>query len=107
MTELATTVGVTLLVTVLAMWAIRPAASCELAPEPHQRLNLDRLVDREHLATDVREIGRLARRYAARTAPATGIDAAIAQCEERLDVQLVTAHDVTIEQVRSATTRER
>jgi hypothetical protein len=107
MTELATTVGVALLFTLLAMWAAGPAASCELAPEPQQRLNLDRLVDREHLATDVREIARLARRYAARTAPATGIDAAILQCEEKLDGQLVTAHDLTIEQVRSATTRER
>ena len=107
MTELAATVGVALLVTLLAMWAAGPTASCELAPEPHQRLNLDRLVDREHLATDVREIGRLARRYAARAAPAVGIDLAIAQCEEKLDGQLVTAHDVTIEQVRSATTRER
>ncbi len=107
MTELATTVGVALLFTLLAMWAAGPAASCELAPEPQQRLNLDRLVDREHLATDVREIARLARRYAARTAPAVGIDAAIAQCEEKLDGQLVTAHDVTSEQVRSATARER
>jgi hypothetical protein len=107
MIELATTVGVALLFTLLAMWAAGPAASCELAPEPHRRLNLDRLVDREHLATDVREIARLARRYVPRTAPAGGIDQTIAECEEKLDGQLVTAHDVTIEQVRSATTRER
>jgi hypothetical protein len=107
MTELATTVGVALLFTLLAMWATGPAASCELAPEPHQRLNLDRLVDREHLATDVRAIARLARRHAARTAPAGGTDQAIAECEEKLDGQLLTSHEVTIEQVRSATTRER
>jgi len=107
MTELVTSVGVALLFTCLAMWAIGPAASCEMAPEPHQRLNLDRLVDREHLATDVRQIARLARRYAARAAPAVGIDGTIGQCEEKLGRQLVTAHDVTIEQVRSATTRER
>jgi hypothetical protein len=107
MTELATTVGVALLFTLLAMWATGPAASCELAPEPHQRLNLDRLVDREHLATDVRDIARLARRYAARATPPAGLDQTIAQCEETLDGQLVRAHDVTIEQVRSAATRER
>jgi hypothetical protein len=107
MTELATSVGVALLVTLVAMWAIRPGASCELAAEPHQRLDLDRLVDREHLATDVREIARLARRYAARAAPAVGIDGTIAQCEEKLEGQLVTAHDLTVEQVRSATARER
>jgi hypothetical protein len=107
MTELATSVGVALLVTLVAMWAIRPGASCELAPEPHQRLDLDRLVDREHLATDVREIARLARRYAARAAPAVGVDGTFAQCEEKLEGQLVTAHDLTVEQVRSATARER
>ena len=107
MTELATTVGVALVFTLLAMWAAGPGASCQLAPEPHQRLDLDRLVDREHLATDVREVARVARRYAARAAPPDGIDATIAQCEETLDVQLVTAHDVTMEQVRSASTRER
>jgi hypothetical protein len=99
-------VSAALLFTLLAMWAIRPA-SCELAAEPHQRLNLDRLVDREHLATDVREIARLARRYAVRAAPAAGTDGTIADCEEKLDAQLVTAHDLTIEQVRSARTRER
>ena len=107
MTELATSVGVVLLVTVLAMWATRPAASCELAAEPHRHLNLDRLVDREHLATDVREIARVARRYAARAAPPAEVGETIAQCEDKLNGQLVTAHDVTIEQVRSATTRER
>jgi hypothetical protein len=85
MTELATTVGVALLFTLLAMWATGPAASCTLAPEPHQRLDLDRLVDREHLATDVREIARVARRYAARTAPPDGIDATIAM--KRHDVR--------------------
>jgi len=107
MTELAATVGVALLVTLLAMWATGPAALCELAPEPHQRLNLDRLVDREHLATDVREIARIARRDAARAAPVAGVDETIAPCEEKLNRQLVTAHDVTIEQVRSAAMRER
>jgi hypothetical protein len=107
MTELATSVGVVLLVTVLAMWATRPAASCELAPEPHRQLNLDRLVDREHLATDVREIARVARRSAARAAPAAAAGETIAPCEEKLNGQLVTAHDLTIEQVRSAAARER
>ena len=107
MTELATSVGVALLVTVLAMWAIRPSALCELAPEPHRRLDLDRVVDREHLASDVREIARLARRYAAPGGPPGGLDETVTQCEDKLDGQLVTTHDLTLEQVRSAATRER
>jgi hypothetical protein len=107
MTELATSVGVALVVTILAMWAIRPSALCELEPEPHRRLDLERVVDREHLATDVREIARLARRSAPRGAPQAATDDAVAQCEDKLDGQLVTAHDLTVEQIRSAATRER
>jgi hypothetical protein len=106
MTELATSVGVALVVTILAMWAIRPSALCELAPEPHRRLDLDRVVDREHLAADVREIARRARHYGARAMPQAGADHA-SQCEDTLEGQLVTAHDLTVEQVRSAATRER
>ena len=107
MTELATSVGVALVVTILAMWAIRPSALCELAPEPHRRLDLDRVVDREHLAADVREIARRARHYGTRAMPRAGTDQAAAQCEDTLEGQLVTAHDLTVEQVRSAATRER
>jgi hypothetical protein len=107
MTELATSVGVALVVTILAMWATRPSALCELAPEPHRRLDLDRVVDREHLATDVREIARLARRSAGRAAPGAGADDTVAQCEDKLDGRLVTTHDLTVEQIRSAATRER
>jgi hypothetical protein len=107
MTELATSVGVALVVTILAMWAIRPSALCELAPEPHRRLDLDRAVDREHLAADVREIARRARHNGARPMPQAGTDQAAAQCEDTLEGQLVTAHDLTVEQVRSAATRER
>ena len=107
MSELATSAGIALLVTLLAMWATRPGASCELAPEPHQVLNLDRLVDREHLATDMRDIARAARRQAARAAPGAGVDGALAQCEDKLAGQVAAAHDLTIEQVRSAAARER
>jgi hypothetical protein len=107
MTELATSVGVALVVTILALWAIRPSALCELAAEPHRRLDLDRVVDREHLAADVRGIARLARHYGLRAAPLAATDQTVAQCEDTLDGQLVTAHDLTVEQVRSAATRER
>jgi hypothetical protein len=103
MTELATSVAVALVVTILAMWAVRPPALCELTAEPHRRLDLERVVDREHLATDVREIARVARRYA----PPAAADDTVAQCEDKLNRQLVTAHDLTVEQIRSAATRER
>jgi hypothetical protein len=118
MTELATVAGTAILVMLLAMWATRPDSSCVLTREPHRRLALERVVDSEHLANDVREIGRIARRYAAAhiaptqtkgdDPPATSaLDDAVRQCEARLAGQLMTTHDVTLDQVREAASRER
>jgi hypothetical protein len=118
MTELATVTGTAILVMLLAMWAARPDSSCVLTREPHRRLALERVVDSEHLASDVRGIGRIARRYGAAraaTAQAKGDDAptssalddAARQCEAGLAGQLITTHDVTLDQVREAASRER
>jgi hypothetical protein len=116
MTELATVAGTAFLVMLLAMWATRPDSSCVRQGEPHRRLALERVVDAEHLASDVRETARIARRYAAHTAtPATGDrppttlapGTAAESCEARLAGQLMTTHDVTLDQVRAAMSRER
>jgi hypothetical protein len=117
MTELATVAGTAFLVMFLAMWATRPDSSCVLQREPHRRLALERVVDAEHLASDVRETARVARRYAAHIAatPAMGDDppttlapgGVAGACEARLAGQLMTTHDVTADQVRSAMSRER
>ena len=117
MTELATVAGTAFLVMFLAMWGTRPDSSCVLQREPRRRLALERVVDAEHLASDVRETARIARRYAAHIAatPATGDHplttlapgGAAESCEARLAGQLMTTHDVTADQVRSATSRER
>ena len=74
MTELITVAGTALLVMLLAMWATGTASSCVVTQEPHRLLNLERGIDREHLARDVRDSARIARRYA--------------------------AHDVTLEEIR-------
>jgi hypothetical protein len=102
MTELITVVGTAFLVMLLAMWATGTASSCLVTQEPHRRLNLERAVDREHLARDVRDTARIARRYAARSVTTSEIDAASARCEATLDRQLMTAHDVTPEDIREA-----
>ena len=117
MTETATVAGAALIVTLLAMWATRPAPTCAMAPEPHRHLDLERGVDREHLATDVREAARVARRYAAHIAatpagggspPTTPVFNDVAEpCQAGLSRQLLDAHDVTLDQVREATSRER
>jgi hypothetical protein len=117
MSEVATVAGTAFLVMLLAMWATRSTSSCVLSAEPHRRLALERVVDSEHLDSDVRETGRIARRYAAHIAAiqATSDDPSTTsapgrfaeQCEARLAGQLMTTHDVTLDQVRAATTRQR
>ena len=117
MTETATVAGAALIVTLVAMWATRPSPTCAMAPEPHRHLDLQRGVDREHLDTDVREAARTARRYAAHIA-ATQVDGGsppttpavndvAEQCQASLSRHLMDAHDVTLEQVRAATSNTR
>lgn len=90
--------------TVLAMWATQPSYSCVMIEEPRQHLNLEREVDREHLARDARRIHQVARRYAVHLgdtaagvnsdAPASSTDADAEQCQENFAFQLATVHDV-------------
>jgi hypothetical protein len=117
MTEVGAVAGTALLVMILAMWASQPPASCDLPLEPHRRLALERVVDSEHLASDVSETVRIARRYAAHIAatqakgddlPTTAaLDGLTEPCEARLASQLMTTHDVSLAQVHAATSRER
>jgi hypothetical protein len=118
MTELATVAGTAILVMLLAMWATRPDSSCLLTREPHRRLALERVVDSEHLANDVREIGRIARRHAAaHIAPeqtkgndppqTSALEDVVRQCEATLAGQLMATHDVMLDEVREAASRER
>ena len=67
--------------------------------EPRRHLNLDRTVDREHLATDLAESERIARRYSAQP------EADGESCRDQLVRQIMTTHDVTPAQVIAATSR--
>ena len=97
----------------IGMWATRPAPACVMPAEPRRHINLARTVDREHLAADVLESERIARRYAAALAkaPTDGRspltlprpEALAEQCQAALVGQIATAHDVTADQVRTAT----
>jgi hypothetical protein len=102
MTELITVAVTAFLVMLLAMWATGTASSCVVTQEPHRSLNLERVVDREHLARDVRESVRIARRYAAHATGTSGSDDASSRCEATLDGQIMTAHDVSLEEIREA-----
>jgi hypothetical protein len=116
MSETATVAGAALIVTLVAMWGARPPPTCAMAPEPHRHLDLERGVDREHLDTDVREAARIARRYAAHVAaaqpdggslPGPAVNDVAEQCQASLSRHLMDAHDVTLEQVRAATSNTR
>jgi hypothetical protein len=85
--------GAALVVTVVAMWAAQPPSGCVMQPEPRRHLNLDRTVDREHLATDLAQSERIARRYAADP------DADGESCRAGLVRQIMTTHDLTPAQV--------
>ena len=95
----------------IGMWATRPAPECVMPAEPRRHINLARIVDREHLAADVLESERIARRYAAALAAApadrqsllTRPGALADRCQAALIGQIAAAHDVTADQVRSAT----
>ena len=109
--------GVAILYMFFAMWATRPSSSCAMVPEPHQQLNLERDVDREHLDRDVIEIERVARRYAAGLAGSghghnpivsTPADEANAdRCRDELDRGLMATHNMTLDQIRGAVVAER
>lgn len=102
MTELITVAGTAFLVMLLAMWATGTGSSCVVRQEPHRSLNLERVVDREHLAREVHESARIARRYAAHAVGSSGADGASERCEATLDGQIMTAHDVSLEEIREA-----
>ena len=83
-----------------------------MTPEARRHLNLDRTVDREHLATDLAESERIARRYAAQPEPAASdvtreaaIHADGESCHASLVRQIMTTHDVTPAEMLAATAR--
>ena len=91
--------GAALVVTVATMWASQPPSGCAMRSEPHRHLNLDRTVDREHLATDLAKSERIARRYSAQA----GTDGE--SCRAGLVRQIMTSHDVTPAQMLAASAR--
>jgi hypothetical protein len=103
---------VALAITVIALWATRPPPTCDMTLEPHSHLNLDRTVDREHLAADIAASGRIAERYSTQTSarpvdprrlPSGPPGAEAEQCHARLAQQIMATHDLTLAQILTAT----
>ena len=102
MSELTTLSGAAFLYMALAMWATQPSDSCQPTETLRGRLDLGRQVDREHLQRDAGTIRQVARRYASGLAAFTFVHDPIAECEETLARELAAAHDVPLEDVRTA-----
>lgn len=109
MSEGAALAGAAVLYTLLAMWATQPPSTCTRPFEPGRSLDLQRDVDREHLARDADEIARVAHRYAAHLNATTAdpADAAVQQCEDTLARDVAVVHHVTFDQIRGAIAAER
>jgi hypothetical protein len=94
-----------LMIAMLAvMWAERPGTDCVRPLEPKTALVLSRPVDREHLATDLASVDRIAERYSR-----TGHDrdqqrVRFADCEATLVQQIAAAHSLQRGQVREIAT---
>jgi hypothetical protein len=86
----------------LVMWAQHGLATCAISFEAPRRLQLDRPVDRDHLAADGASAGRTARRYTAATAGADQQQRFL-ECENLLVSAIAATHGVSGDQVRAAT----
>ena len=84
----------------VAMWAESPGTACALSLEPGTVLVLSRQVDREHLATDLASVGRIARRYSLARRYSRSADdrdqqrRRFAECEASLVRQIASRHSL-------------
>ena len=84
----------------LVMWAQHGSVTCALSFEAPRHLQLNRQVDREHLAADGASAVRAARRYTSGTA--TGEQQRrVLECEDLLVSRIAAIHGVSVDQVRA------
>jgi hypothetical protein len=86
----------------VVMWAQRPDASCTLAPEASRRLVLTRETDREHLASDLASVTRIASRYSASTPSDGQQHGRLRSCEALLIQEIATRHHVPRNDLRAS-----
>ena len=78
----------------VAMWAASPGTACALSPEPRTVLVLSRQADREHLASDLASVGRIAERYSRAGDEREQQRGRFAECEATLVQQIGSRHSV-------------
>lgn len=83
----------------VVMWAERPGTTCALSLEPRTVLVLSRQVDREHLATDLASVARIAERYSRTVHARDEQQVRFAECEASLVQQIASTHSLERGQV--------
>jgi hypothetical protein len=78
----------------VVMWAQSPGTACALSLEPRTVLVLSRQVDREHLATDLGSVGRIAERYSRSAHDREQQRVRFAECEATLVQQIAARHSL-------------
>ena len=85
----------------LVMWAQQGPATCAASEAP-RKLQLDRMVDREHLTADSAAAARRARRYMAAGTSADERLQRFVECDALLVREIAAAHSLSVEQVRAS-----
>ena len=94
-----------LMIAMLAvMWAERPGTDCARPLEPKTALVLSRLVDREHLATDLASVDRIAERYSRSDEDPDRQRVRFDDCKATLVQQITATHGLERTQVREIVT---
>jgi len=78
----------------VVMWAQSPGTACALSREPRTVLVLSRQVDREHLATDLASVGRIAGRYSRSADDRDQQRVRFAECEASLVQEIASRHSL-------------
>ena len=99
--EVLAVAGGLMIAMLVMMWLQQPGAGCILSFELPRRLALSRDVDREHLASDLASVDRIAGRYM-RSTSTPAPDARFLACKATLVQEIATRHGVDETQVRAA-----
>jgi len=92
--ELSCAAALLMIAMLVVMWADSPGTACALSLEPRTVLVLSRQVDREHLATDLASIGRIAERHARSAHDRNQQRTRFAECEATLFQQIAARHSL-------------
>jgi len=102
--ELSWVAALLMIAMLVVMWADSPGTACALSLEPKTVLVLSRQVDREHLATDLASVARIAERHSRSVQDHDQQRLRFAECEASLVQQVAARHSLEPGQLRAIPT---